>query len=155
MNPSDINPLSATEDEERAAVIAFLGGTRGIGGKAKADYALHDRMRKGFPARALHRFAMRCPTLVQDEAFARVLGLPTTENHGNRLTSQQSSQLWHLSTLVVTAAPIFGGTEVAERWLLRPTPWLDGRRPIDLMETPMGRRLVIVHLIRVAYGVYI
>lgn len=49
------------------------------------------------------------------------------------------------------AARVFHGCARAEAWMLRPAVGLDGRRPIDLMKTDSGSRLVRDHLIRVEY----
>lgn len=53
------------------------------------------------------------------------------------------------------AAPLSGGIEAADRWLVRPALGLGGRRPLDLLETPLGGALVADDLVQRAYGVYV
>lgn len=111
-------------------------------------------MAKGFPMTALRRCENRCPHLVRDRAFARVLG--TSPHHqGRRLTRQQSVQLWCLATVMVRAAVVFGGLEAAERWLARPAIGPGGRRPHDPVATPAGMQMATDHLTQLEYAVYV
>lgn len=72
-----------------------------------------------------------------------------------RVTTQESAHLWRLATFVVMAAPVFGGLEATEHWLLKPAIGLGARRPVDLLASPVGRQIAVDHLVRIAYGVYI
>ena len=45
-------------------------------------------------------------------------------------------------------------TSEAERWLAQPALGLDRRKPIDLLKTHPGARLVAQYLTRIEYGVY-
>jgi putative toxin-antitoxin system antitoxin component (TIGR02293 family) len=52
------------------------------------------------------------------------------------------------------ATRVLGTEELARRWLHEPAIGLDGRRPIDLLETADGRQLVEDYLTRIEFGVY-
>jgi putative toxin-antitoxin system antitoxin component (TIGR02293 family) len=52
------------------------------------------------------------------------------------------------------AVEVFGSKEDAEQWLRSPAMGLDGRRPIDLLESPEGKQLVEEFLGRLEFGVY-
>jgi putative toxin-antitoxin system antitoxin component (TIGR02293 family) len=52
------------------------------------------------------------------------------------------------------AVEVFGSKEDAEQWLRSPAMGLDGRRPIDLLESPEGKQLVEEFLCRLEFGVY-
>jgi putative toxin-antitoxin system antitoxin component (TIGR02293 family) len=58
------------------------------------------------------------------------------------------------SEILVKATAVLGSQEEAERWLERPAIGLEQRRPIDLLATPAGVRLVEELLGRIEYGVY-
>jgi len=143
-------------------VADLLAGRRWFGGGALENpLELHDRLVRGLPASALKHFANHCPLLAKDPARDRILGsapAPREKLPGHRtgrLSSHESGQLWRLATMVIRAAPVFGGTEAAERWLVHPAFGLDRRRPLDLLETPAGVAIVSDHLVQLAFGVYI
>jgi putative toxin-antitoxin system antitoxin component (TIGR02293 family) len=73
---------------------------------------------------------------------------------GMPLNREQSSRAWVLAKKMVQAIGVLGSQNEAEEWLRRPVPGLSGRRPIELVTTPMGVKLVADHLVRVEYGVY-
>lgn len=148
-------------ETDLAGIAGLLGGRRWLRGDLLEDpLALHDRLVRGLPASALDHFARHFPLLVQDPAFDRVLGSPPPHDgvrsgRTNRLSSYESSQLWRLATILTKAAPLFGGAEAAERWLIQRVSGLGRRRPLELLETPAGYELVADHLIQLEYGTYV
>src|SRR3546814_11716045 len=70
-----------------------------------------------------------------------------------RLSSPQSGQLFRLALVVTKAMPLLGGLATADAWVVRPTLGLGGRRPLDLIETPVGAALVADPLVRPERGV--
>src|SRR3546814_6164480 len=70
------------------------------------------------------------------------------------LSSPQSGQLFRLALVVTKAMPLLGGLATADAWVVRPTSGLGGRRPLDLLETPVGAALVADHIVRLGFGVY-
>jgi putative toxin-antitoxin system antitoxin component (TIGR02293 family) len=54
----------------------------------------------------------------------------------------------------IKAVEVFGSKEEVEQWLHSPAMGLNGRRPIDLLESPEGKRLVKEFLSRLEFGVY-
>ena len=144
------------------SVADVLGCRRWLRGDLLQDpLALHDRLARGMPAGALRHFAGHFPLLARDPAFDRVLGAPQTLNEGprsgrnGRLSSHASGQLWQLAVILLKAAPLLGGADAAERWLIKPAIGLGQRRPLDLLETPTGHKLVTDLLIQLEYGVYV
>jgi putative toxin-antitoxin system antitoxin component (TIGR02293 family) len=59
-----------------------------------------------------------------------------------------------LTEILARATEIFGSQAEAERWLEQPALGLDQQRPIDLLQTPAGVKLVEDFLGRLEYGVY-
>ena len=53
------------------------------------------------------------------------------------------------------AEQVFGSTADARRWFNRPAMALEQRRPIDLLGTAEGRRVLETLLTQLAYGVYV
>lgn len=58
------------------------------------------------------------------------------------------------AAIAAKAVEVFGSKEDAEQWLRSPAMGLDGRRPIDLLESPEGKQLVEDFLSRLEFGVY-
>ncbi len=72
-----------------------------------------------------------------------------------KLSSTKESINFHnLNKIVIRATEIFGSREEAVQWLERPALGLDQQRPIDLLQTPAGIKLVEDFLGRLEYGVY-
>mgnify|MGYP000992974216 CR=1 FL=1 len=59
-----------------------------------------------------------------------------------------------LQTISKTATGVLGSRKLAKEWLSKPAIGLDGRRPIDLLDTPAGIEAVVVLLTRMDHGVY-
>jgi putative toxin-antitoxin system antitoxin component (TIGR02293 family) len=78
--------------------------------------------------------------------------LKTTQN--KQLSVDQSARTWQFAEILAKATKILGSQEEAEHWMERPAIGLDDRRPIDLLTTPAGAKLVEEHLGRMEYGVY-
>jgi putative toxin-antitoxin system antitoxin component (TIGR02293 family) len=57
-------------------------------------------------------------------------------------------------TILAKATRVLGSQEEAEQWLKRPAIGLNRRRPIDLLTTRVGAKLVEIYLGRLEYGVY-
>ena len=65
-----------------------------------------------------------------------------------------ASKNWLLAETLAKATEIFGSKEEAERWMSKPAMGLDGKRPIELLQTVQGAELVNDFLGRLEYGVY-
>lgn len=70
------------------------------------------------------------------------------------LTSDESDRLVRLLRVIAHAEETFQNAEKTSRWLRKPNRALSGTRPIDLLKTDSGARLVEAVLDRIAYGVY-
>nr|WP_285427251.1 MbcA/ParS/Xre antitoxin family protein [Variovorax paradoxus] len=63
----------------------------------------------------------------------------------------------HRATVTRTlskAVDVLGTREVARKWIRSPAMGLNGARPIDLLRTEEGARVVHEFLMRLEYGVY-
>jgi putative toxin-antitoxin system antitoxin component (TIGR02293 family) len=56
--------------------------------------------------------------------------------------------------VLAKATEVFGSQEQAEQWLEQPAIGLDGKRPVDLLETIPGTEMVKKYLGRLEYDVY-
>jgi putative toxin-antitoxin system antitoxin component (TIGR02293 family) len=66
-----------------------------------------------------------------------------------------SEQLVQIGEVVDRGLDVFGGEEDRlMRWLGTPVPYLDNRRPLDLLPSRFGAELVLSELGRIEHGVY-
>ena len=75
---------------------------------------------------------------------------PTRERSG--LTMEQSDRSVRLARVRALAEETFGDTHKADRWLHLELTVLDGRRPVDLICTQAGTRMVENSLASIAWG---
>jgi putative toxin-antitoxin system antitoxin component (TIGR02293 family) len=99
---------------------------------------------RGFPAKALRDLvADRTVTLAD---VAKVVGPRRTLQlrlAGNeRLTLDESDRLARLIAAVDLATATFGDRKTAMEWMSKPKRRLEGSRPLDLLKTDAGTRLV-------------
>jgi putative toxin-antitoxin system antitoxin component (TIGR02293 family) len=57
--------------------------------------------------------------------------------------------------IFIKAALVLGSRDEAERWMSKPAIGLNRQRPIDLLTTAAGRRLVSTYLDQIEHGVYV
>ena len=69
-----------------------------------------------------------------------------------RLGMEESDRLARVAMLVELAEKTFGNREKAHRWLHKRLCLLDNRRPIDLIQTTTGRRLIEDVLAKITWG---
>ncbi|MGI4855867.1 MAG: antitoxin Xre/MbcA/ParS toxin-binding domain-containing protein [Janthinobacterium lividum] len=65
-----------------------------------------------------------------------------------------SDRLLRLAAVTEQAIGVFGSTPAAESWLVTPAIGLDGRTPLDLLQSLEGSEQVEAFLTRIDYGVY-
>jgi putative toxin-antitoxin system antitoxin component (TIGR02293 family) len=71
-----------------------------------------------------------------------------------RLPLDESERLWRFAEILAQATRVFGSQAEAERWLEQPAMRLDRQKPIKLLRTHPGARLVTEYLTRIEDGVY-
>jgi putative toxin-antitoxin system antitoxin component (TIGR02293 family) len=92
-----------------------------------------------------------------EEIYSLVLPRRTLSNRRSttgRLTTEESDRLVRVVRIIALAHDTFQDVENSASWLRRPNRSLGGIRPIDLLKTDNGSRLVEAVLGRIGYGVY-
>lgn len=140
-------------------VNQLLGG-RSVLRKTILDaQGAHDLVAHGLPAASmlrlvdnLHSIALSSVLMVlgiSERSFARRKAKST-----QLLGVEESSRLWQFAELLAQATQVLGSQDAAEEWFAGPAIGLNGQRPIDLIATVPGARLVTELLTRMEYGVY-
>ena len=121
---------------------------------------IHEALRDGLPGAALIHLVAKVPLLRKSHLLEPGIGMSfrtvqrVKVSPKKPLSTEQSGRTWKFAEILAQATGIFGSQAEAEEWLQRPAMGLNRRRPIDLLATPAGVRLVENFLGRIEYGVY-
>ena len=139
--------------------VQLLGGPRVLHRQVRSDAEAHDLVSEGLPAAAMAKLfgvvmilstdAVLDAIGVSERSYARRKAAPKTV-----LPVDESERLWRFAEILAHATRVFGSQSEAERWLAQPALGLDRRKPIDLLKTHPGARLVAQYLTRIEFGVY-
>ncbi len=152
--------LSENEAAEIKRIVELLGGQRVLRHRLFHRFAVHEFLYKGLPRAALTHLYEHVVLLHRPELFERALGMSMRTFQRSRLaprkplSKEQSGRTWKFAEILAKAIEVFGSREEASAWLERPAMGLEQRRPIDLLATPAGVKLVEDFLGRLEYGVY-
>jgi putative toxin-antitoxin system antitoxin component (TIGR02293 family) len=148
------------ENADIEHVGRLLGGARVLRHRLAHQLDVHEFLDEGLPRAALTHLYERFRLLRRQEIFERALGMSLRTFQRLKLaprkplSREQSGRTWQLAEILAKAIDVFGSQDDAEAWLDRPAIALEQRRPVDLLATPPGVRLVEDLLGRIEYGVY-
>lgn len=148
------------EAAEVQRVAELLGGVKVLRHRLKSALDVHEALATGLPGAALTHLIDNLVSLRDPASIEKAVGISRRTFQRRRiapkkpLSQEQSGRTWKFAEILAKATAVLGSQEEAERWLERPAIGLDQRRPIDLLPTPAGVRLVEEFLGRLEYGVY-
>src|SRR5271163_862957 len=125
----------------------LLGGSQILGSQIKSELEAHELLNRGLPRAALSSLVGKIHFITSDEASEALgMSLRTLQRHKNTpaepLDVQQSGRTWKFAEILAKATHVLGSQDEAELWLKSPAIGLDRKRPIDLLTTPAGVKLV-------------
>ena len=109
---------------------------------------------KGLPGKVIKWAVSAMPK--QKEVIVKALG--TTSGNLSRLYSKtaldkhQTEEILDVLKLYVEVCDVFGSTKKADLWLSISVPALQGEKPIDLMDTFIGRKMVRETVNKIRFG---
>ena len=136
------------------ALAECLGGRQALGRDIRSDLDLDDAIRSGLPVKAVES-VVKTGALRAPELHALVIPRRTLahrKRRGGRLSSEQSDRLARVVRVVTSGEEAIGDGTRAARWLRKPNRALRGRRPLDLLASDVGARLVEQELGRIEHG---
>ena len=136
------------------ALAEHLGGRQALGRDIRSDLDLDDAIRAGLPVKAVET-VVKNGALRATELHALVIPRRTLAHRkrlGRRLSSEQSDRLTRVVRVVASAEEAIGDGAKSRRWLRKPNRALQGRRPLDLLASDVGARLVEQLLGRIEHG---
>jgi putative toxin-antitoxin system antitoxin component (TIGR02293 family) len=140
-------------------VSTLLGGRVVLGSIIVSDLEAHELLHRGLPRGALTSLVEKLHVIPLDEV-SEALGVSvrTLQRHNAApvalLDPQQSGRAWKFAEILAKATRVLGSQDEAEQWLECPAIGLDQQRPVDLLTTPAGVKLVEEYLGRLEYDVY-
>ena len=135
-------------------VAERLGGQHVLKRVVESDFDLMEAIEVGLPIAAVES-VIRDGTFSASEIHELVLPRRTfthRKQKGQALTSEESDRLTRAVRLAGRAEEAIGNREKAARWLRKPNRALLGKRPLDLLESDVGARMVEQVLGRIEYG---
>jgi putative toxin-antitoxin system antitoxin component (TIGR02293 family) len=153
-------PVTAAQRRLPEDTVSLLGGGD-IADRAGNDLAVHDLLSRGLPSATLLHLTQEVGLLADDAILDTAIGISIRTLQRRRkddpdalLSVEQSSRTWRFAEILSRAIAILGDKAAAETWLITPAMALGGRRPVDLLSTSTGVRLVDSYLGRMEFGVY-
>ncbi|MCC6589548.1 MAG: DUF2384 domain-containing protein [Bryobacterales bacterium] len=142
---------------ETKAIAEVLGGRKVLGQAVHKADDLAQLVRRGLPASSVKALAEHLQ--IGHGVLSRKLGIAQRTltrrlSTGSLLTVAESDRTVRMARVYATAVELIGDETNATEWLRTPNRALGGERPIDLLDTDTGARMVEDVLGRIAYGVY-
>ena len=135
------------------AAAEQLGGLDILGCRVLSDADMARAVELGFPVDTIDELRK---TGVTDREIGNLIIKPRTLSHRrakrSRLTVEESDRAARVARIVALAGRTFANRDKADRWLHKELSALDGRRPMDLIRTHAGARIVEDLLTGMAWG---
>ena len=166
MKPAGAAPLPAVSPPSALqgysplpSTVDLLGGEAVIKRRIESKFDVHELMLTGLPNGSIAYLIKNIPELKDQSFFQKATGMSLRtfqrKNAGNHfLTSEQSGKTWNFAEVIAQATSVFGTKEAALEWLSKPAMALEGKVPLDLLDTSAGHDMVRDLLGRFEYGVY-
>ena len=137
--------------------LAFrrLGGKRLLGVNVRSEADFVTVLERGVPIGALSELA-RQEALSPDEVDRLIIPRRTLAHRKAKdqpLNRVESERAVRVASMTALAEETFANREKAQTWLRRPTSALGGRRPIELLDSEPGARVVEQLLYRIGHGI--
>jgi putative toxin-antitoxin system antitoxin component (TIGR02293 family) len=137
-------------------VATMLGGERILRRNVQSEMDLVELIHEGLPTRTVDA-VLKSGLLVMSELYQLVVPRRTLAHRKGKsqvLSPEQSDRLVRVVRVATRARDALGNGEKAARWLRKENRALADRRPIDLLESDVGARMVERILGRIEHGVY-
>ncbi len=138
------------------AVAEKLGGKKVLKRQVRSDLDLVAAIQRGLPTGAVEE-VLRSGLFQPGEVYELVVARRTLAHRKEKrqpLSPEQSDRLARVVRVADRAEEALGDREKAARWLRKPNRSIQRRRPIDLLESDIGTRVVERALGRIEHGVY-
>ena len=137
--------------------LAFdrLGGKRLLGLEVRSEADFVKVLERGVPVSALAELT-RQEALSPDDVDRLIIPRRTLAHRKAKhqpLNRVESERAVRVASVTALAEETFANKDKAQAWLRRPTAPLGGRRPLDLLDSEPGARVVEQLLYRIGHGI--
>lgn len=149
-----VPPVAGEGDDPARQAARLLGGAAVLGVDVQGEADFVDVLDRGVPLAALDHLAARA--LVWEEIERLIISrraLAARRAKAQPLTLAESERAVRVASIAALAEETFADEDKAHLWLRRASAALGGRRPLDLLETEPGARIVERLLHQTAYGI--
>jgi putative toxin-antitoxin system antitoxin component (TIGR02293 family) len=126
-----------------------------IGVAPKSEFDLAEIVENGLPTASLTHLKQKGLTFSE---ISDIVINPRTLKHrkarGERLSHEETDRMVRVARIVALAESIFGNHAKALRWLRTADDRMGGRRPLSMLQTDAGGRLIESMLWQIDEGVY-
>src|SRR5215213_8265666 len=125
------------------AVAERLGGTKVLRKDVRSELDLADLIHEGVPTRSVD-LVLESGVMDPNELYSLVIPRRTLAHRKKTrtLSPEQSDRLVRAVRAFARAEEALGSAEKAARWIRKENRALGGRRPIELLESDAGVRIV-------------
>jgi putative toxin-antitoxin system antitoxin component (TIGR02293 family) len=140
------------------SIIEIMGGTSTIGQKVHNEADLMRISEEGMPV-GIIRAILEKMTFTNKE-ISKFLDISESTLHRylrsdlNRLKKDEAEKAFHISKVIAKGLEIFGNKRDFLNWLHNSNMALGGAKPIDWMNSSIGRDQLLDLLVRIEYGMY-
>jgi putative toxin-antitoxin system antitoxin component (TIGR02293 family) len=117
---------------------------------------LHEAVKEGVPYTVYTRLAAASGLESRELAQYVVLSSATLRRRAKagRLKLDEGDRLYRFAVIFKSTVELFeGDRELARRWILNPVQGLDGRRPVEMVTTTVGTKMVLDLIGQLEHGV--
>lgn len=135
--------------------FARLGGKRLLGVEVRSEADFVKVLEQGVPIGALAELA-RQEALSPEDVDRLIIPRRTLAHRKAKdqpLNRAESERAVRVASVTALAEETFVNKAKAQKWLRRPTAPLGGRRPLDLLDSEPGARVVEQLLYRIGHGI--
>lgn len=139
-----------------AMVAERLGGEKVLRKEIRSELQLAEAVHEGLPVGAVD-YVLNDELLEPSELYSIVVPRRTLTHRREKqqtLSPDQSDRLARAVRILARAEEALGAREKAMRWMRRENRAMGGRRPIELLDSDAGARIVERTLGRIEHGVY-
>ncbi len=136
-------------------VERLLGGAAAIGRSVRSELDLAAAVERGLPYKVVSHIRHGPASWLTAHELYHFIPRRTLEHRRKaaRLTREQSDRIARVARITALAQEIFGAADKAHVWLRRPTRPLDGKVPLDLLDSDIGAKAVEDLLGRIEHGI--
>lgn len=139
-------------DKDR--IIRALSACKALPKEIKSEVEMFDILNEGLPIEALTAIEHR--GIINDDELKAFIAARTLARRKSekRLSPEESDLIARVARIHEFAVEVFGTDEKASRWLRTKNRAMKEHRPLELLRTDFGARIVEAILGRIDHGIY-